>query len=131
MAVTLCSFNQSAPVNRLVNGNIVGKIIVWRVQVAIELRSNVTPALRARLHPDCFSTLSGTTVVPCAAGAPAPTSGVIYAVWERLPSFAVPDADPNQWITNAQTKSFNQLYTNNSVSYDPDAPDLQNYLCGN
>ena len=33
----IVQFNQSPPTNRLVNGNIAGKVITWRIQVAVEL----------------------------------------------------------------------------------------------
>lgn len=131
-------FNQSAATNRTLNGNLMGKVIIWRIQVAVAIRSNaggkVAKAIVRQLGADCASILSGGYVTPCASNPVVPNTGVIYAVWERLPSYAVPNAESNTWHTNAQTKSFNQLYTNNNLdNWQPNGgagSDYQNYLCG-
>lgn len=132
----IVQFNQSATTKRQIRtpyavGDVdVGDVIVWRVQVAVEVRANRVTAtsMVQSLGGDCLSTRTGTTVTPCSSVGVLPPGGTYYVVWERLPSFAVPDADPNSFITNAQSKKFNQQYTNNTVVWDPD--NLQNYLCG-
>jgi hypothetical protein len=114
-----------------------GKIIVWRIQVAALLR-DPSKALQYKnlFRADCLSTLdpSGTTVTPCSvigAGVPSPP---IYVVWTRLPSYATPESNSNAWITNASMKEFNQLYETYPVSYLQGVPassyPAQNYLCG-
>lgn len=112
-----------------------GSIIIWRVQVAVELRKSATASqYKNILQADCLSTLSGSTVTPCASVGAPPTTGTIYAVWERLPSFAAPQANSNLWITNATVKEFSQMYFTYPILYLTGVPSSQypkqNYLCG-
>jgi len=126
--------NQSTPTARTSTNNGVvstmGNVIVWKIQVAVLLNTRVVPAsaLLRVLGADCLSRHVGSSVIPCESAGPPPTTGQIYAVWERLPTFAAPNANTNNWISNAQVSNFNQLYTNNSVVTNQSTP--QNYLCG-
>lgn len=110
----------------------IGRIIVWRVQVSVELKNATTASVyKNLLGADCLSTTDGNNgVKPCSEGA----SGN-YVVWERLPSFAVPSSHSNYWMTNAMVKQFNQLYQTLPVLYLSSVSSTyypqQNYLCGN
>lgn len=109
-----------------------GRIIVWRVQVAVKLRDeNKAETFKRLLGADCRSSADGSgTITPCAQG----SSGK-YLVWERLPSFAMPNSNSNYWMTNAANKQFNSLYQTYPVIYLSGVPEAtypqQNYLCGN
>lgn len=113
-----------------------GQIIIWRIQVAVELR-DITKAQSYKnlLRADCLSTIgTGNTVTPCAQVTSAPTTAPVYAVWERLPSFAVPEANSGMWMTNAVNKEFTQQYETQSILYLSGQPTSsypqQYYLCG-
>lgn len=114
-----------------------GQIITWRIQVAVQLHTVKTAAsYKNLLRADCLSTLdsSGTTVTPCSQVTSVPTAAPIYAVWERLPSFAVPGSNSNMWTTNAVNKEFTQLYETYNMLYLIGVPassyPQQYYLCG-
>jgi hypothetical protein len=111
----------------------VGQIISWKILVAVEIPSKLNPKTYGKLlGADCTSTLSGTAVLPCSS---APAGGGTYAVWERLPSDAVPAAHSGYWVTNAANKEFNQLYTTYSSRYITTVPaasyPVQYYQCNN
>lgn len=108
-----------------------GRIIVWRIQVAVELRNAATAeTFRQMLGADCLSGPGSNGIEPCSSGVPGN-----YAVWERLPSLAVPNSNSNYWMTNAAVKQFNQLYQTLPMLYLAGLPESsypqQNYLCGN
>lgn len=114
-----------------------GQITMWRVQVAVQLAVNSTATqYKNLLQADCLSTLNslGTGVTPCSEIGAVPTGGIIYAVWERLPSYASPQSDSNLWVTNAAVKMFKQLYEAYPDRYLAGLPTSsypsQNYLCG-
>lgn len=109
-----------------------GQIIMWRIQVAANLKNATTAtSYKNILRADCLSAPSatGTAISPCSDG----VSGT-YVVWERLPSFAVPESNSNLWMTNATVKKFNQLYQTYPMLYLMGLPTSyypqQNYLCG-
>jgi type II secretory pathway pseudopilin PulG len=109
-----------------------GKIIMWRIQVAVQLRDLSTATTYGNLlGADCLSSLSSGVVTPCGVVAP-PTAGVIYAVWERLPSLAVPTSTSQYWMLNSVVKEFTNEYQTVPASYSAGLPTLQqqNYLCG-
>ena len=137
----IIQFNQETPApDRILNtptGPVkLGKIINYTIQIAVELKdpkkANVYQKL---LNAECLSRLIGTVVMPCSSAwwVP-PVGGVIYAVWERQPSFAVPNSQSDLWQTNMVNKEFNQFYTTKPVSYLGSLPaasySQQNYLCG-
>lgn len=112
-----------------------GKIMIWRAQVAVELRETAKATMYKNLTgADCVSTIDVSYVTPCSELSSTPTSPPLYLVWERLPSFAVPEANSNLWTTNATNKQFNQLYETYPVIYlksvPPDQYPQQYYLCG-
>ncbi len=106
-----------------------GKIIMWRIQVSVKIaKPSMVNFYKSVLNADCVSQMVGTAVQPCSAAIP----GGDYLVWERLPSFAAPDANPSYMSTNAGVKVFTQLYDNAPQQYSAsmEAADKQNYLCG-
>lgn len=114
-----------------------GQIIIWRIQVAVELHDVAkATSYKNLLRADCLSTLdsSGTSVTPCSQVTSAPTAAPVYAVWERLPSFAVPGSNSGLWMTNAVNKEFSQLYETQSIVLLGGLPESsypqQYYLCG-
>lgn len=114
-----------------------GQIIIWRIQVAVELHDVAKAAsYKNLLRADCLSTLdsSGTSVTPCSEVTSVPTAAPVYAVWERLPSFAVPGSNSGLWMTNAVNKEFTQLYDTQSIVLLGGLPESsypqQYYLCG-
>jgi hypothetical protein len=127
------SFSTSAPVTTIK----LGKIIMWQIQVAVLLRNPAKALVYGKLlGADCLSTVdpSGTTVTPCSSAPPGLPTPPVYAVWSRLPSYATPASNSNQWISNADRQVFNQLYETYPVSVLQNVPassyPQQNYLCG-
>lgn len=115
----------------------IGNIIYWNIQVSVAIRSTTPLAIVRMLGADCASNLaaSGNTVNPCNSGIAVSTAQTVYAVWERAPSYAAPNAEANTWMGNAQVRSFNQLYTNSNIVNGQPGPsgtqaNYQNYLCG-
>ena len=99
---------------------------VWRVQVAVQVAK---PDINQKiLGADCRSSLSGSTVTPCA------TSGNTgnYVVWERLPSFASPLlASPlSQSMFNLQLLNFQETHDVMYEMANATYASQQNYLCG-
>ena len=98
----------------------VGQIVMWRIQVAVQLGNQVTTKIKSYakdLVADCLSVAAGTTpasVVPCST-VPPPAQGA-FAVWERLPSFAVPSSNSDLWMSNANVESFTDMYATRSSS---------------
>lgn len=133
-------FNEAPANDRMVNGKKMGNIYIWTIQVAVAVRApnKASPLAIVRLlGADCASNAGATagTVNSCNSGIPANTGSTVYAVWERLPSFAAPNAETNTWIGNAEVKSFTQLYTNSNIGGGIPGPsgvqaNYQNYLCG-
>ncbi len=133
-------FNQAPKNDRLINGNKMGNIYVWTIQVAVAVRAprGMSPMAIVRLlGADCAGNPGATagTVNSCNSGIPATTGSTVYAVWERLPSYADPNAETHTWMGNAEVKSFNQLYTNSNIGGGLPGPsgvqaNYQNYLCG-
>lgn len=120
-----------------------GEIIHYTVQVSILLRDPVQARLyRNSLGADCLSSLTNhgggeAYVIPCKQVTVPPTFSAgekIYAVFERLPSFAVPRSQSGFWVSMPDIKLFNQLYETNDPNYlskiDPGNYPQQYYLCG-
>jgi prepilin-type N-terminal cleavage/methylation domain-containing protein len=131
----IVQFNRAAASDRLSRTAKMGNIIVWTIQVSVAIRSNTPLAIVRVLGADCAANASGSAVNSCSAGLPANTAQTVYAVWERLPSFANPYAETNTWMGNAMVKDFTQLYTNNNFQGGQPGPtnnlaNYQNYLCG-
>lgn len=108
-----------------------GTAYFWKEQVAIKVRdtTKVTAYLNA-LGADCRSDLVGDIVTPCATSA----NEGDYLVWERPPSFALPNAISDLWATMPVAKDFNNVFRhdaffeiNNPIIAVPNAP---YYLCG-
>lgn len=109
-------------------------VLLWRLQVAVKVL-DVAQAenYRAMLGANCVSSLVGSIVTPCSAS-PNPAGG--YLVWERLPSFATPNASSAYWPSIHGVLQFKRQYTNddfyafttNDITYNGGA--YQNYLCG-
>lgn len=86
----------------------VGKIIIWRIQVAAKLKDEKqAETYKNLLGADCLSNANGGSVTPCESA----VSQGNYAVWERLPSFASAEAQSDYWVSNPLLKQFNQMYT--------------------
>ncbi len=136
----IIQFNQETPVQdrTMITPTgpvLLGKIINWRIQISVELVNPLTASVyKNLLNADCLSRRVGNIVTPCASVGAVPVGGIIYAVWERQPSFAVPTSQSDLWQTNMVNKEFNQLYTTKPVSYLGSLPassySQQNYLCG-
>lgn len=120
-----------------------GQIMFYTVQVAVLLRdTSLVEQYLALLGAECLSTgtvnVNGQFVVtPCnqvVTPITNTTGGSIYAVYERLPSFAMPNSNSDFWVSNPNVKEFNQLYQTKPVVYlttveSADYPE-QYYLCG-
>jgi type II secretory pathway pseudopilin PulG len=131
----IVQFNKAAPTDQLVSGNKMGKVIIWTVQVAVAIRNAAPLQMVKMLGADCAANASGNVITPCSVGLPASASQTVYAVWERLPSNAAPNAEADTWMGNAEVKAFTQLYTNNNIQNGQPGPsntitNYQNYLCG-
>lgn len=136
----IVQFNEAPANDKLVNGKKTGNIYIWTIQVAVAVRTppGGSPLAIVRLlGADCAGNVGAVagTVNSCNSGIPATTGSTVYAVWERLPSYAAPNAEANTWMGNAQVKSFTQLYTNSNIGGGIPGPsgtqtNYQNYLCG-
>jgi hypothetical protein len=131
----IVQFNQAAPTDQLVAGNKMGKIYIWTIQVAVPIRSTTPLAIVQMLGADCAKNAAGGFVSSCSVASAVSTAQTVYAVWERLPSFAAPNVEAETWMGNDQVKAFTQLYTNNNIQNGQPGPpntitNYQNYLCG-
>tara|TARA_R110000868_G_scaffold108769_3_gene296632 strand:+ start:1840 stop:2658 length:819 start_codon:yes stop_codon:yes gene_type:complete len=141
----IVQFNQLAPVTREITlkddtKRYGGKIVMWKMQVAVELRDQSAVAaerFKVLLDADCLSTLNdaGDKVIPCSLNPVPEDDDPIYVVWERLPSYATEGQLPNMWTTNANVKSFTNMYTISHTIYkttndEDEARPAENYLCG-
>lgn len=91
----------------------VGTAIIWKAQVAVLIKNTAAAQQYLNLlSGDCLSSLNGTTVRPCSANQPGN-----YVVWERLPSFATPNAQSDSWETYPALNQFNQLYSTYPTVY--------------
>lgn len=129
-------FNQQSPVKikyaNSVSGPIaIGKVIVWRIQVAVQLKDNTTAqSYKSLLDADCISIWSadGKYIIPCnQVPTILPLNGILFAVWERSPALAVPASNSGLSITKLTSTLLKQQYeTLNENVADPN----QYYLCG-
>jgi type II secretory pathway pseudopilin PulG len=106
-----------------------GTIYLWQAQVSVALAPGLNAEVyRARLGADCTSTLKKGLVDPCSLN-----HHGNYIVWERLPSYAAPNATAGSWIAMSRVRQFNQLYTNDDMYAASNAgwgSASNNYLCG-
>lgn len=122
---TICSSNTTPcpPANIIP----VGKVIVWRAQVAVELKNPATARQFFNiLAGDCRST-SGTT--ECKDS----TNTGNFVIWERVPTSSNTKTLSSYWVTMPTVTQFTQMYTTNPMSSltNGSATDTQYYVCGN
>ena len=116
----------------------IGTVYLWRLQVAVKMLNPTSVNMKNYknlLAADCISELSGNTVTPCDSSPPADGS---FLVWERPPSFALPDSISSTWPSTPRLKQFNVMYTHDTL-YEmntggfvetPGGQGASYYLCG-
>jgi hypothetical protein len=112
----------------------VGTIIIWKAQVGVLLRNTaLAPQYAKILNADCLSSMENGALKPCASNSPG-----TYLLWERLPSFAVPNPTGGEWSANAGVEQFTEMYRTYPIStllgstpsgQTPNGQE-QYYLCG-
>lgn len=108
-----------------------GSIILWQIQVAVELQDKTNAKLyKNLLGADCLSNASGNYVIPCED---APANADQYAVWMRLPGLGSSEANSSYWQTKPLLRQFNQMYGTDpilSLTYETSLTQTQYYRCG-
>lgn len=113
---------------------VIGKIVTATIQVSVKMRDQDTANTYLKiLNGDCLSTPGGhNTVNPCSS-----SNGTgLYIVWERLPSFASPNAQGSNSSGNVIVNQFTQEYSTYPVTYlissggDSPSGENQYFLCG-
>ncbi len=125
----VAQFNEYAQTRYLptnpANATPLGTTYIWKAQVAVQVGKEKATTYKNWMAADCVSTLSGSTVTPCAKA----VAGGDYIVWERLPSFASNQTHTDLWQSMQRVKLFTQMYTINPITSIAETGD-QNYLCG-
>lgn len=109
---------------------------LWTAQVAAKiLPAKVSNALayKAMLLADCVSSLSGSTVTPCATSTGGGGSNNTYLVWTRLPFNASSSKNASLLAPSmAVLKEFTAQYTNDPMYESGSTANAaaQYYLCG-
>lgn len=109
----------------------VGTIYLWKEQVAVKLHTsdpNKMTAYKNIVGANCISdVMEAGIVIPCSEQQPVDGS---YLVWERLPSFSLPDALPSTWPGVPTLKQFNLQYTHDMIDEINNPLSKAYYLCG-
>lgn len=111
----------------------VGKISIWRAQVAVEMfDTGVIEQYQQLLSAQCIASYSGAAlgVGPCSATANITGN---YLVFERAPSFSNAKLNTNYWPTIPTVKQFKQMYQTSPILLlisSQAERDAQYYVCG-